>query len=163
GQRGAFAIDEVQEELPVPLRAGQARVYDAHSRGRPPESGSGDLAQHAAMHVSIANDAAPADIVAARFELRLHEDEGLPAGAGASFSPPRETYRGSRSTTSSVDSSTGSPALAWPGTRPAMTSACAWARLSARPRSTSSTSRRLRTRARLACRGPPFEARNELV
>src|SRR6266516_4340861 len=44
-----------------------------------------------------------------------------------------------------------------------MTSACAWARLSARPRSTSRTSRRLRTRARLTCRDPPFEARNELV
>ena len=60
----------------------------------------------------------------------------------ASFSPPRETKRGPRSTSSSALSSTCSPALECPFTRPARTSACACERLSASPRSTSSTSRR---------------------
>ena len=36
----------------------------------------------------------------------------------ASFSPPRETKRGGRSTASSASSSTCSPAFEWPGTRP---------------------------------------------
>ena len=43
-------------------------------------------------------------------------------------------------------SSTCSPAFEWPGTSPAITSACACARLSASPRSTRRTSRRFFTR-----------------
>ena len=39
GQRRIFAVDEVEEELSVPLRAGQPRVYDADRLGRPRESG----------------------------------------------------------------------------------------------------------------------------
>src|SRR5205807_954281 len=64
----------------------------------------------------------------------------------ASFSPPRETYRGGRSTSNSELSSTCVPGLSYPGTRPARTSACACARLSARPRSTRSMSTRFFTR-----------------
>ena len=64
------------------------------------------------------------------------------SSAWASFSPPRETKRGGRSTSSSTASSSCVPGLSYPGTSPAITSACAWLRVSARPRSTSSTSSR---------------------
>ena len=40
GQRRAARVDEVEEELSVSLRAGQARVYDAGDPGVPPERGS---------------------------------------------------------------------------------------------------------------------------
>ena len=60
----------------------------------------------------------------------------------ASLNPARETYGGGCSTWSAAASSTCSPGFACPWTSPAITSACACARLSARPRSTSRTSRR---------------------
>ena len=65
------------------------------------------------------------------------------SSACASFSPPRETKRGG-----ALDLELGvlvdllRPACRSPGTRPARTSACACARLSASPRSTSRTSSR---------------------
>ncbi len=64
------------------------------------------------------------------------------SSAFCSFSPPRETKRGGRSTSSAASSATCSPGLSCPGTSPASTSACACARDSASPRSTRSTSRR---------------------
>src|SRR4051812_21870272 len=64
------------------------------------------------------------------------------SSACASFSPPRDTYGGGCSTSTTASSSTCVPGLSYPRTRPASTSACACARLSARPRSTSSTSSR---------------------
>ena len=72
-------MDEVQEELPVSLRAGQARVYDAEELGRPREGGFGDIAEHASVDLGIADHAAPPDLLAAGLELRLDEDERLPA------------------------------------------------------------------------------------
>src|SRR5207249_11103524 len=82
GQRGIFAVDEVQEELPVSLGTGQARVYDPGYLGRPGEGGLGDVAQDAAMNFRVAHDAPFADVVPTRLELRLDEDERLPAGTG---------------------------------------------------------------------------------
>ena len=72
------------------------------------------------------------------------------SSACASFSPPRRDVRRRRvSTSSSASSSTCSRASRSPGTRPAMTSACACARVSASPRSTSRTSSRFFTRRSL--------------
>ena len=73
------------------------------------------------------------------------------SSAFASLSPPRETKRGGASTVSSVASSSGVPGFWYPGTRPARTSAWAWARLSASPRSTSRTSKRFFTPTSFAC------------
>src|SRR5581483_2660096 len=81
------------------------------------------------------------------------------SSACASFSAPRETNRAGRSTASSAVSSTCSPALAWPGTSPARISACACARLSASPRSTSTTSRRFLAMSR----GANGEAGDDLL
>src|SRR5256885_9752630 len=64
------------------------------------------------------------------------------SSAFASLWPARDTYGGGASPSSSMSSATCSPGFEWPGTRPAITSACACARDSARPRSTSSTSSR---------------------
>src|SRR5207248_9264731 len=69
---------------------------------------------------------------------------------------------GGRSTTSSTVSSTCSPGFAWPGTRPARTSAWACARLSASPRSTSSTSSRFFIPERLVSGSARREAGNDL-
>src|SRR6187200_749446 len=72
-------MDELQEELPVSLRAGQARVYDAEELGRPREGRFGDIPEHASVDLRIADHAAPPDLLAAGLELRLDEDERLPA------------------------------------------------------------------------------------
>src|SRR5918992_4377475 len=64
------------------------------------------------------------------------------SSAWSSFSPPRETKRGGCVSSSSTASSTCWPAFSKPGTRPAITSAWACERDSARPRSTRRTSRR---------------------
>src|SRR5918992_14660 len=64
------------------------------------------------------------------------------SSAWSSFSPPRETKRGACVSSSSTASSTCWPAFSKPGTRPAMTSAWAWERDSARPRATRRTWRR---------------------
>src|SRR5207248_9840660 len=74
-----LAVHEVEEELAVPLRAGQPGVYDARGLGLPRERGLGDLAQHAAVHLRVADDAALADLGAPRLELRLDEHDGLPS------------------------------------------------------------------------------------
>src|SRR5207302_3489408 len=73
------AVHEVEEELAVPLRAGQARVYDACGLGLPGERRLGDLADHAPVHGGVANHSALPDFLAAGLELRLDEDERLPA------------------------------------------------------------------------------------
>src|SRR5580765_4544756 len=77
-QRGVVAMDEVQEELPVSLRAGQARVYDAQELSRPCEGGLGHVAENAPVHIRVADHAAPPDLLAAGLELRLDENERLP-------------------------------------------------------------------------------------
>ena len=56
-------MDEVQEELPVSLRAGQARVYDAEQLSRPRESRLGDVPEHAPMDVGVTDHAATTDLL----------------------------------------------------------------------------------------------------
>src|SRR4051794_29687258 len=72
-----LALDEMQEELAVPLRAGQAGVYDARHLRPPPGRVRRHLAQHAPPHLAVANDAARR-LCAPRLELRLHEHDRLP-------------------------------------------------------------------------------------
>jgi hypothetical protein len=72
----------VQEELPVSLRARQPGVYDA-DRLRPPfERSVGRRAEDAPVDLPVADDSALPNIGAAGLELRLDEDERLPAWSG---------------------------------------------------------------------------------
>ena len=70
----------MEEDLPVALRAGQSRVYDAGDARLPAERGLGDLAHDASPHVVVAHDAALSHVRAAGLELRLDEHDRLPAG-----------------------------------------------------------------------------------
>ena len=77
GSVGCRVGGEMEEELPVPLRAGQAGVYDSARAGLPRQRGLGDFADDARVHRRVADDAAP-DLLATRLELGLDEDDGLP-------------------------------------------------------------------------------------
>src|SRR4051794_18801888 len=79
GELRPVAVDEVEEELAVALRAGQAGVYDGFRLGVPGGGGFGELAQDAAVDFSVADDAS-GRLGTAGLELRLDEDERLPAG-----------------------------------------------------------------------------------
>src|SRR6476659_682735 len=76
-----LALDEMQEELAVPLRAGQAGVYDADHLCPPLRRVASHLAQHAPPDVRVADDAA-GSLGATRLELRLHEHDRLPPRRG---------------------------------------------------------------------------------
>src|ERR671939_1346367 len=76
-----LAVHEVEEELAVPLRAGQAGVYDARGLGLTGERGLGCLAEHAPVHLGVADDAF-SHLLAPRLELRLDEHHGLPPRRG---------------------------------------------------------------------------------
>src|SRR5690242_2628628 len=79
GKRRLFGMHEVDEDLPVPLRTREPRVYDA-AHARPPRQRSlRHLADDPPPHLGIAHDASLADVGAARLELRLHEHDRLPA------------------------------------------------------------------------------------
>src|SRR5579862_938823 len=73
-------LREVDEELPVALRARQTRVYDAERRGPPRERRLRDLADDARTHTVVADDATPAHVAASRLELRLHQHDRAPPG-----------------------------------------------------------------------------------
>src|SRR5207248_2990665 len=79
GKRGVVGLREVEEELPVALRAGKPRVYDAEHARPPAERRTGDLSNRACAHGRVPDDAALADVGAARLELGLHEHDRLPA------------------------------------------------------------------------------------
>src|SRR6188768_2101054 len=79
GELRPVTVDEVEEELAVALRAGQAGVYDGSGLGVPRCRGFRELAQDAAVNLGVAHHA-PRCLGAAGLELRLDEDEGLPAG-----------------------------------------------------------------------------------
>src|ERR671925_286715 len=76
-KRRARAVDEVEEELAVPLRAGQAGVGDADGLAVPFERRFGELSDHPAVHVGVPHDAA-LHLLPAGLELRLDEHDGLP-------------------------------------------------------------------------------------
>src|SRR5262245_23049627 len=78
GNLRPLALHEVQEELAVPLRAGQAGVYDAAHLRFPRPRYVRHLAQHSAPDPAVAHHAAPR-LATRRLELRLHEHDGLPA------------------------------------------------------------------------------------
>src|SRR5919202_6055313 len=76
------AVHEVEEELAVPLRAGQAGVYDAGDLRLPRERRLGHFPQHAPVHLRVADDAASPHLLPPRLELRLHEQDRRPARRG---------------------------------------------------------------------------------
>src|SRR5918992_3870925 len=78
---GLRPVDKVEEELPVSLRAGEAGVSDTDGRRIPGEGGLGNLSEHRAVGVGLADDAA-LDVRAAGLELRLDEHDRLPARLG---------------------------------------------------------------------------------
>ena len=71
-------MHQVDEELPVPLRTGQPGVYDAGRDRTPRPCGFDDAFEDLSLHLGIADDAFR-DVTPSRLELRLHEDEPLPA------------------------------------------------------------------------------------
>src|ERR671936_1079308 len=64
-----LSVHEVEEELAVSLRAGQAGVYDACGLGLPGEGGLGHLAEDAPVHLGVADDAALPHLLPPRLEL----------------------------------------------------------------------------------------------
>src|ERR671925_57194 len=77
-KRRTRAVDEMEEELTVPLRAGEAGVGDADGLAVPLERRFGKRPDHPPMDRGVSHDAA-LHLLPARLELRLHEDDGLPA------------------------------------------------------------------------------------
>jgi aminoglycoside 6'-N-acetyltransferase len=77
----AGSLDEVEEELTVAFRSRQTRVYDPGRLCSPGERGLGHLPGDSAPGSRIADDA-PADVLAAGFELRLHEHDSVPTRRG---------------------------------------------------------------------------------
>src|SRR6185437_5435968 len=80
GKRRVLGMHEVEEDLPVPLRAREPRVYDAADARPPGRRRLGDLAHHPSPHLVVAHDPSLAHVGAAGLELRLHEHDRLPAG-----------------------------------------------------------------------------------
>src|SRR4051794_14956742 len=68
----------MQKELAVPLRAGQSGVYDPRDLRLPAWRRAGDLEEHPPPHLRISHDSLPR-LRASRLELRLHQDDRLPA------------------------------------------------------------------------------------
>jgi aminoglycoside 6'-N-acetyltransferase len=77
----AGSLDEVEEELTVAFRSRQTRVYDPGRLCSPGERGLGHLPGDSAPGSPIADDA-PADVLAAGLELRLHEHDSVPTRRG---------------------------------------------------------------------------------
>src|SRR5579862_181950 len=72
-----FDMDEVEDELLVAFRAGQARVYDAARLGSGSEQRLRHLAHHAALHRRVANHPLRR-LGPPRLELWLDEHQRLP-------------------------------------------------------------------------------------
>src|SRR5262249_20352162 len=88
-ESGVFVVEEVEEELTVALRAGQARDYDAGDPAIPAERGLRSLRKHAAVDFRVPHDA-PAYLRPPGLELRLDEDERTPT---RSSEPERRRQR----------------------------------------------------------------------
>src|SRR4029077_2313009 len=82
GKRRVVGLREMEEELPVALRAGKTGVYGVDDACPPAERCLGDLTQDAGTNGGVSDDAALAHILAPGLELRLHEHDGLPARRG---------------------------------------------------------------------------------
>src|SRR6185369_983918 len=76
---GTLRSAEVEEELTVSLRAGQARVGGALHPGSPAGCLRCDAVDNAPVNLGVADDAAPADLLSPRLELRFDENERPPA------------------------------------------------------------------------------------
>src|SRR5213592_2872715 len=74
---GVLAVDEVENELTVSLRAGETGVYDPARLRSKGEQRVRDLGDHAAPDDRVAHDALRR-LGPTRLELRLHEHERLP-------------------------------------------------------------------------------------
>src|SRR5205085_111759 len=79
GKRRLFGMLEVEEDLPVPLRPREPRVYDAAHAGSPRRRRPRHLADDAPPHLEVAHDASLPHVGAAGLELRLHEHDRLPS------------------------------------------------------------------------------------
>src|SRR5579862_643058 len=78
---GVFCVDEVEDELTVAFRTGQARVYDAARLCPAREQRFRHLAHDAPLDACVAHDTL-ADLRAAGLELGLDQDERLPGRRG---------------------------------------------------------------------------------
>src|SRR5256885_8924800 len=78
GKRRVLRVHKVEEDLPVPLRAREPRVYDAADARSPRRRRLGDLPHHPPPHLVVAHDASLPHVRAASLELRLDEDYRLP-------------------------------------------------------------------------------------
>src|SRR6478752_9556077 len=97
GKRRVLGVHEVEEDLPVPLRTREPRVYDAADAGSPRRRCLGDLAHHPPPHLVVAHDASLPHVRAPRFELRLDEHDRLPTRrAEAQHRRQRDTHRDER-------------------------------------------------------------------
>src|SRR5215210_180784 len=81
GKARLLTLNQVKDELPVALRPGQARVYDPDELPSPGERSGDDLANDPPLHGSVSHDT-PRPLAATGLELRLDEDERLPARCG---------------------------------------------------------------------------------
>src|SRR5262245_30754322 len=81
GVRFAGSVSKMDEELPVPLGAGQPGVYDPDGRRTPRARRFDDPSEHVSLHRGVTDDALR-DLATACFELRLDEDERLPPRRG---------------------------------------------------------------------------------
>src|SRR2546423_2926576 len=80
GELRALTVNEVEENFPVPLRAGQPGVYGSGRFASPAQRRLGDLADDSAPHRHVPHDPAFPYLAPSRLELRLDHDDRLPAG-----------------------------------------------------------------------------------
>src|SRR6185295_5392710 len=57
GKSRLLSLDEMEDELPVSLRAGQARVYDPDRLASPAQGRVDDLAHDPSLHLRVAHNA----------------------------------------------------------------------------------------------------------
>src|SRR5262245_49865900 len=80
------AVDEVEEELTVSFRAGQARVYGSNDLRIPFQGRFCDLSCHSRSRLARGDDTALAHVGPPGFELGLDEHDRLPVGSSESQS-----------------------------------------------------------------------------
>src|SRR5829696_29720 len=80
---GMLGGAEVEEELTISLRPGEARVGDPFDPRSPIGRLRGNLIDHALVKLGVADDPTLADLLAPCLELRLDEDQSPPVGRRA--------------------------------------------------------------------------------